>query len=363
MNAETLFLHGGPDDGPPVRHDFSTNANACGPCPEVLAAVRHADATRYPDPRYHALRERLAGFHGVTPERVVIAGSASEFIFRLTAAVARRGGGTVALPRHGYGDYLRAARAWGLVPCAAPGEPDDAGADDPATMPSPAPALAWFCDPSSPLGQPVAGLGPRIDRLDMATTCVLDLAYEPLRLDGTLGLGPAQLERVWQLWTPNKALGLTGVRAAHAIAPSGDVELRELLMLMAPSWATGAHGVALLDGWTRQSVQDWLRDSRVHLRAWRDGFLTLCGEHGWRAGSSVANFLCVDPDVDDIDHWVASLRDAGIKVRPTASFGLPGQCRLAVLPPRAQDALRAAVSGPAFPGRASAPASCSRRSS
>ena len=48
-------------------HDFSTNANACGPCPQAWRAVQAADATRYPDAGYQALRERLARWkRGVT---------------------------------------------------------------------------------------------------------------------------------------------------------------------------------------------------------------------------------------------------------------------------------------------------------
>ena len=354
MTDDAAFLHGGPDDGAPVRHDFSTNANACGPCPEVLAAVRRADAARYPDPRYTALRERLAGFHGVDAARVVIAASASEFIFRITAAVARRGGRGVALPTHGYGDYARAAQVWGL---AAIGASDGRDAAGPAGDP---PALVWHCDPSSPLGQAVPGLGGRIDALAPSTTGVLDLAYEPLRLDGGLGLTRTQADRVWRLWTPNKALGLTGVRAAYAIAPSDGSELAHDLQRMAPSWAAGSHGVAMLDGWCAAAVQDWLASSRDVLRGWRKRQRALCDDLGWRMRATVANFLCVDPGVDDLAGWVAALRVEGIKVRDAASFGLPGHCRVAVLPPVAQEALRDAVLRPSFPRRASLPASRSR---
>jgi histidinol-phosphate aminotransferase len=37
---------------------------------------------------------------------------------------------------------------------------------------------------------------------------------------------------------------------------------------------------------------------------------------------------------------LASLRNHGIKLRDTTSFGLPGQVRVSVQPPDAQDALR-----------------------
>ncbi|MEN9670951.1 MAG: hypothetical protein RL018_1228, partial [Pseudomonadota bacterium] len=77
--------HGGADALGFVTLDFSTNSNACGPCPITQAAVTQADATRYPDPCYTALRSKLADFHRVEAWRIVIAGSASEFIFRITA--------------------------------------------------------------------------------------------------------------------------------------------------------------------------------------------------------------------------------------------------------------------------------------
>ena len=54
--------HGGPDAQGAARHDFSTNSNACGPCPAALVAVQQADATRYPDASYTRLRASLAEF-------------------------------------------------------------------------------------------------------------------------------------------------------------------------------------------------------------------------------------------------------------------------------------------------------------
>ena len=66
-----LAIHGGPDAQGVPLHDFSTNANACGPCPVALAALRQADRGRYPDPAYTELRARLAAFHGVEAGRIV----------------------------------------------------------------------------------------------------------------------------------------------------------------------------------------------------------------------------------------------------------------------------------------------------
>jgi len=328
MKASEIFelMHGGPDAQGAVLHDFSTNGNACGPCPTALQALQAADASRYPDPHYLRLRERLARLHGVEVCRIVIAASASEFIGRVTAAVSQGGGGRVRVPQHGYGDYLRAAKAWHFEIASA-----DSAAD-----------LVWCCDPGSPLGLPQEDLLSRVGPLSGAATCVLDLAYEPLRLEGALGLSGAQRDSVWQLWTPNKALGLTGVRAGYAITPLGAQDMAARLVRLAPSWPLGAHGVALLEAWAGEAAQHWLAESLPTLRAWKAEQRALCESLGWRCVSSVANFFCAEPDAVYTAGRAAALRQAGIQLRDTASFGLPGHVRLGVLPPASQQALQRA---------------------
>jgi histidinol-phosphate aminotransferase len=333
-STSAAVVHGGPDALGVPAHDFSTNGNACGPCPVTLAALRTVDAAHYPDPHYTALRETLALFHGVDASRVILAASASEFIFRITAAFASRSGRFVALPPHSYGDYRRAARAWGLT-AVTWGEGALAGGA--------APSLHWACDPSSPLGQAEPGLGARIDRLPEGATCVLDLAYEPLRLDGTLALTPAQRDRVWQVVTPNKALGLTGIRAAYAIAPRADRAMAEAVTQLAPSWPIGSHGVALLGAWTSSAAQAHLQRTRALLADWKQQQIALCTSLRWECLPSAANFFCVRPDAESLPALAAGLRGHGIKVREAASFGLPEALRLAVLPPASQAALHAAV--------------------
>lgn len=305
-------VHGGPGAAGAARWDFSTNANAAGPCPAALAAVRDADTTRYPDPGYEVLRGRLAALHGVVPERVVIAASASEFIFRMTAAV----DGPVWVPPHAYGDYAQAARAHGREQVAQARQA----------------ALAWGCEPSSPLGQSADGA-------DACDITVLDLAYAPLRLSGRSRFSPDQLDCLWRLWTPNKALGLSGVRAAYAIAPRHDRGMTERLASLAPSWPLGAHGVALLTAWCEPPVRQWLDASLDTLRDWKARQVDVCESLGWRVTPGEANYFCATPDQPAL---VPALRALGVQLRDTASFGLPGQVRLSVQAPQAQDALAAA---------------------
>ncbi|WP_225784825.1 aminotransferase class I/II-fold pyridoxal phosphate-dependent enzyme [Xenophilus sp. Marseille-Q4582] len=347
MTGSPLPVHGGPDAQGVPLHDFSTNANACGPCPHAVAALRAADPARYPDPAYTALREQLAAFHGVARDRIVLAGSASEFIARITAAVAfgaRGQPGAVQVPRHAYGDYARAAQAWGLAVRA---EEAAEGAVDGAMAAEP-PLLAWACDPSAPLGRPHAGLAAKVDALAPGVPMVLDRAYEPLRLTGALALAPAQLDRVWQLWSPNKALGLTGVRGAYAIAPAGDAQagLLRRLSHLAPSWPLGAHAVAMLQSWAGAAAQAWLAHSLPTLRAWKAEQMRMCAGFGWCVLDSDANYFCADwraaPGLADAAAALQALRRQGLKLRDAGSFGLPGHVRLGVRGPHSQAALLAA---------------------
>jgi histidinol-phosphate aminotransferase len=314
--------HGGPDAHGVPLFDFSTNSNACGPGPQALTAVQQADPSHYPDASYTALRTQLADFHRVDIGRVLLAGSASEFIFRFTAWVARRGGRSVSLPPHSYGDYAQAARAWNLELTTTPTQTD----------------LVWACEPSSPLG----GAHTQWPDWSLDVPVMVDRAYEPLRLSGASSLNEEQLTKVWQLWTPNKALGLTGVRAAYAIAPLGAQMDVMGLERMCASWPVGAHGVALLQAWVQPSVQAWLSDSLHILREWKVRQLALLKKLGWDCTASDTPFFCARPPGDakrDLQFDLQRLRLAGVKLRDATSFGLPGWVRLSVQPPAAQDEL------------------------
>ena len=334
-------IHGGPDALGLPAHDLSTNANACGPYAPAEQAVRGADARHYPDPAYTALTVQLAAWHGVAPARIVPGASGSELIQRLSTAVAlqaRVDGGAapwVCLPAHAYGDYARAARAAGLQ------RTDDAAR---AT-------LLWACDPSSPRGQAQAGLADQVAALRGSQTLVLDQAYEPLRLDGALALDAAAQDRIWRLITPNKALGLTGVRAAYAIAPRAVAPaLLARVQALAPSWPLGAHGVALLQTWATVDAANWLAECRATLRAWKTRQMDMLRAAGWRVEPSVANFFiaaravpsCAD-GLFDMPFLIDTLRQRGFKLRDCTSFGLPGHVRMAVVAPPVQDALAKAL--------------------
>ena len=348
MNNQNTRQHGGSDAGLPIQYDFSTNSNALGPCPHVLELIQASDCAHYPDPEYHALRHQLAQWHEVDAQRIVIAGSASEFIFRFSLAcffeLQSRGiAAHVHLPKHGYGDYAAAAHACGLIPTSLPQQAQ----------------LIWACEPSSPLGQAHENLAQLIaaQANHAAQAIVLDCAYQPLRLSGKPSLNAEQRDQVWQLYSPNKALGLTGIRGAYAIAPSekksniSSYFLKLRLQQLAASWPVGAHAHTMLSAWTEPETQAWLAQSLLSLAYWKAQQIQVCEHLGWRVLSSDANFFCVFPYDQHSSKKLSNystelaqyLRLHGIKVRTTDSFGLAHHFRLGVRSPEAQAALLHAV--------------------
>lgn len=368
--------HGGSDALGAVRWDFSSNANACGPCPMALHAVQNTDPQRYPDPSYARLRTTLAAFHGVSPERVLQAASASEFIQRITAWRWRAGDCQVWTPPHAYGDYTHAAQAWGLqavtlmdllIQSNSSGQKEHAQ-ETPEMLisdPNHQGQLRWLCDPGSPLGQsestktlaavlahlpstaashtsvplPSARHAGLV-RLGPQVTLVVDRAYAPLRLQGQSALSPSQLDQVWQLWSPNKALGLTGVRAAYAIAPLGRESDVISLEALAASWPIGSHGEAMLQAWTQPDTQHWVAQSRHTLTQWLAALRQTLQSHGWTCTPTDTNYLCASPAVPLDPN---TLRQHGIKCRDATSFGLPGWWRLSAQSPEALAALDVAL--------------------
>ncbi len=322
MTGTRSRMHGGADALGAPRWDFSTCSNAAGPCPAALAAVHAADPTRYPDPEAGAVRHALATLHGVEPWRVLPAASASEFIQRITAVTGRLWPGAVRVPRHAYGDYAVAAAAWGRA----------AGPDGEAT-------LHWHADPSSPLGHddvPPADAGARVT--------VLDAVYAPLRLTGETAWTADALDAAFVLHSPNKALGLTGVRGAYAIAPRhADCDIAaccRALEAAAPSWPLSAQADAMLRAWASPAAQDWVAQSRVALAGWKADLQRRLAARGFEVCASVTPHFVVRPP-RPVD--VQRLRAHGVAVRDADSFGLPGCWRVSAQPPRAQDALMQAL--------------------
>ena len=345
------LAHGGPDEGLPIAWDFSSNANPL-PLPEhVRRALQGADRRRYPDPRYTALRGLLADHWGTAPDLVLPTAGSSEAIRRLTLAAHLRGVREAWVPHPGYGDYRAAAVALGLRVRAF----DSGQALLRRLGASRASALVWLCEPCNPTGQslPASFWQNLAATMHAHPACMvaLDRAYEPLRLEGTDPVPPAVARHCWQLWSPNKALGLTGVRAGALLAPDPtSPALLDQLRGLAPSWVLSAEGIALWQAWCDAATPRWLAACRHTLLGWRAAQQALLDGFGWAHQPSVTPFFVSRPpdaalaDAPARGRWLQVLRHQGIKLRDAQSLGLDGWLRLSAQGPDARDALRQALS-------------------
>src|SRR5271168_1112720 len=216
-------MHGGTDSRPDPRYDFSSNANPLGPCPAVLARVRNADVTRYPDPLYTRLREVLAAFHRTSPERIVVGAGASELILRLIRHI----NGPVQQLAPTFSEYGRGAQLSGrrLISARSP--------EDFLRGQSAHPGIGFICWPNNPTGD----LWPTdfVSAASAAGPLVVDMAYVPLCDEPHVTAIEAAATGAYRLYSPNKAFGLTGVRGAYLVTPRTDRHLAN----MAPSWVIG----------------------------------------------------------------------------------------------------------------------------
>jgi histidinol-phosphate aminotransferase len=318
-------VHGGTDSLPEPRYDFSSNANALGPCPPVLAAVRAANVSRYPDPLYTRLRERLAAWHGTTADRIVVGAGASELILRLIRHFDR----TVLQLAPTFSEYARGAgiARRRLISAASPEAFLRAQARQRC--------LAFLCCPNNPTGEvwdpaliaAAARRGP----------LVVDLAYAPLCGSTRAAEIEAGAANAWRLYSPNKALGLTGVRGAYLIAPRA---VRRLID-EAPSWVIGRDAVAMLESSLEPPAREWLAAALPRLWRWRTDLAEGLRRLRLQVRESPATFLLVD--VGDGGTISKRLREAGIRGRDATSFGLGCWIRLSAQPAPARKALLATL--------------------
>jgi histidinol-phosphate aminotransferase len=313
--------HGGTDAMPDPRYDFSSNANPLGPCPSVLAAVRGADVTRYPDPMFTQLRAALAAHHETTPDRIVVGAGASELILRLILCI----GGTVQQLAPTFSEYGRGARLAGrrLLSSRSPA----------AFMRSQAkhPGLGFICWPNNPTGDlwpaefvtAAAAKGP----------LVVDLAYAPLCGGQSAAVIEAAASGAYRLYSPNKAFGLTGVRGAYLITPRIDRRIARA----APSWVIGRDAVAMLEAATEPRARAWLAQGKPEWLRWRARLARGLTQLGLAVHESPATFLLAN--VGDAPRVSAHLRRHDVRVRDCSSFGLRQWIRLSAQPPAAQRAL------------------------
>lgn len=311
--------------------DLSANVNPFGPAPEVRAAIHRADLTTYPDPFAQSARQKVAGYAGVSLERIVLGHGATELMWNLLEFISP---GKVLNLEPTFSELARAVQAkpewrlkrvWmGLSMDLGP----LAAALDNETR------LVFIGHPNNPTGRllNMAALKPLVMQYP-DTYFVLDESFITL----SRRPGDAQVtlpSNVIRLRSLTKDHALAGVRIGYAIVPEGWPERLESVR---PRWSLSAPALAAVEA--AMDAWPYVEECRQKLLSWTDSLTQGLISLGYKTVSSDTIFVLFE--VRDASRVRAALlRGSGevppIQVRDCSSFGLSNYIRVASRAPEVQ---------------------------
>ncbi len=294
----------------PGDADHAVNVLAGGPPPWLRAALQRAladDVAAYP--REDEAVAALADLHGRPPGEIVPCNGAAQALWLLPAALRPR---LAACVHPAFTETEAALRAHGIPVTRVLRDPDAGFALDPAAVPAAA-DLVVVGNPASPSGtlDPAAAL---LALRRPGRTIVVDEAFMDLVPGEPESLVREAHPDVVIMRSMTKSLAVPGLRAGYAVAP---LALAERLRAVRPPWSCNALSLAALRAMAREPGA--LRAAAARAQAERgDLERRLRALPGVRTWPSAANFVLVR--VPGGAAVAARLRDAGIAVRPAASF-------------------------------------------
>ncbi|HEY5412425.1 MAG TPA: histidinol-phosphate transaminase [Caulobacteraceae bacterium] len=313
---------------------LSSNENILGFSPKAQAAyVAAAERMNiYPDGRADALRQAVAGYFGLEPERLVF-GDGTDEVLHLLNQVFLEPGDNIVMGQYGFGAYAIGARACqGEVRMAA--EPNcRLSVDGLLQLVDERTRLVFITQPGNPTGTFLtrdelaalhAGLPPDV-------VLVIDGAYAEFADDPSFDDGfelARGAQNVVVTHTFSKIYGLAALRVGWAYCPP---HIADAVDRIRPPFNTSiaaqdAAIAALQD-------EDFKRRSTQHVSHWRRWLEQQLGGLGLEITPSAANFVLVGfpktpgRTAPEAEAWLAK---RGLIVRGVANYGLPDHLRITV---------------------------------
>ncbi len=306
---------------------LASNENPNGPSPKAVAAAMAAlkQGELYPDGGCFALRQKLAGRHGLDPAQFVV-GNGSNEILELLGHVFLRPGDEVVMGNPAFVVYKLVTLLFGGRPVEVPLKqwahdlPAMAAAITPRTK------LVFVASPNNPTGATnrAEDLLAFARALPEHVVFAFDEAYAEY-LDQPPDLRPLISEgrKVIGLRTFSKIFGLASLRVGYGYASPA---LAALLNRVRQPFNVNAIGqaaaIAALDDAAFAARN--AADNRAGLAQLGAGLRAL----GLETAPSQANFLLVR--VGDGGRVFAALQQRGVIVRPVKPYGLPEWIRVTV---------------------------------
>jgi len=270
--------------------DFSANINPLGFPSGIRQTILEALETiqHYPDPLCVDLRDDLAEYHGLSPDRIGVGNGSTELIY-LLARVLRPKRALVVTPA--FSEYERALRLAGVsVRFHATSEAEGFNLQhglDPAGCDA-----VYLANPSNPSGALLEPhqLLPILEALDVAGVyTILDEAFVDFVEEASMKTFLGQFPRLIILRSFTKFFGIPGIRLGYAMADQGIIsrmeEAREPWSVNALAQALGR--ACLEDARFRARTRSVIKCERKYLHS------ELASIDGLRVFPSRANYLLV----------------------------------------------------------------------
>ena len=313
---------------------LASNENPLGVSPLVQDALRNALGLsfRYPQSGVPRLTKAIAGYHGLSPSRVVAGNGSDEIIDLLVRVLAEPGRHNIVAFNPCFSIYRLQARLAGVEFRQTELNPDFSfpwekllALTDEHTR------LAFVTAPDNPSGYcpPVEELERLALALPPSCLLVIDEAYMDFCDNETAHSLLSRLDEfpnLAVLRTFSKSFGLAGLRVGYGLLPEyiADVLTRVHLPFSVNILAEQAALAALKDSAFHQKTLETVKQGRTALA---EGLRQL----GFTVLPSQANFIMVrPPDVISAEGLFEKLLQKGFIIRPLKSYGLDAWLRISI---------------------------------
>jgi threonine-phosphate decarboxylase len=297
--------------------DFSININPLGPPPSVIEVLRaeRGSITRYPDPACAALTEKLAAYHGATPDQIIVGNGSTELIYAIAQGCRPR---RVAIVEPTFTEYLRASL---LIEAASEHWLAEENGYDLQPFDPEEAELVWLCNPNNPTGRLwSAGVLREWIRKQRRTWFVVDEAFLPFLEDErehSLISGLSAFTNLIVVRSMTKVYAFPGLRLGYAVSNEA---LADLVRSQLPPWSVNR--LAQAAGLAALADSGFLAQTRAWFKSERKSFsqaLSRLSEHV-DAVPSEANFTLLRLRHGTAAWMAQALAESGIAVREASNF-------------------------------------------
>jgi histidinol-phosphate aminotransferase len=317
---------------------FSSNINPFGPPRDVVDALRSATTPEqialYPDRFSTKLRRRLAAYHGVSPDAILVGNGSADLMWLLSISFAHAKRIVILGPTFSEYENLASMMPARCDIVAHPGwmhrgaEYSQSGRtlnEVAQEIAGARPDLVFICNPNNPTGSHLTAS--QLQMLHGAApdaTWIVDEAYAEFTSRPWSAIDWIDDGRWIVLRSMTKDFSLGGLRLGYLAAnPARIAALRRIQ----PPWNVNVY--AQIAGEVALGCQSWRRETTVHLREYLSSMSERLRSYGFEPQPSTVNYFLLP-----VETTAATARDSllkeGLVVRDCTSFGLPNHIRIAV---------------------------------